>query len=69
MPSAGIASTSRFAAKTFGISTLPSLKSWSGSFVFAAAKTSGLAPERICAASSSEPANENCASAPSNCSP
>ena len=33
-------------------------KSSSGSFVFAAAKTSGFTPCRICAASSSEPAKQ-----------
>ena len=56
--SAGTASTSRLPAKTTGCSTRPSSKSSSGSVVFADAKTSGLTPWRICAASSSEPANE-----------
>ena len=58
MPSAGTASTSSLAANTTGFSTRPSSYSWSGSFVLAEAKTSGLTPWRICAASSSEPAND-----------
>ena len=48
--------TSRFAANTTGFSTRPFANSSSGSFVFAAANTSGLTPCWICAASSSEPA-------------
>ena len=58
VPSEGTASTSSLAANTTGFSTSPSLKSSSGSLVLAEAKTSGLTPWRICAASSSEPAND-----------
>src|SRR3954454_19755016 len=57
-PEAGTASTSRLAANTCGFSTRPSLYSASGSVVFAEANTSGLTPWRICAASSSDPAND-----------
>ena len=53
---AGTAITSSLPAKTVGFSTRPSLYSWSGSLVFAAAYTSGFTPWRIWAASSSEPA-------------
>ena len=67
--SLGTASTSRFDAKTTGFSTSFLAYSWSGSFVFAEAKTSGVTPCWIWAASSSEPAKENFASALANVSP
>ena len=41
-----------------GLPTSPAAWSASGSLVLAAANTSGFTPWRICAASSSEPANE-----------
>ena len=69
MDLAGTASTSRFPANTVGFLTSPAAKSWSGSFVFAEANTSGLTPWRIWAASSSEPAKEKRTRPPSNCRP
>ena len=55
----GTAITSLLPAKTWGLCSLPSAASWSGSLVFADANTFGLAPWRICAASWSEPAKLN----------
>ena len=59
----GTASTSRLVANARGRPTRPAACSWSGSLVFAAAKTSTRAPWRICAASSSEPAKDRRTSA------
>ena len=55
--SAGTASTSWLEANSTGSSSFPSPASSSGIFVLAAASTSTGASWRICAASSSEPAN------------
>ena len=49
----------RLAANPTGLPTRPSRWSSSGRSVLAEAKTSGLAPWRICAASSSEPPEVN----------
>src|SRR6185312_15566870 len=57
--SCGTAITSLLPAKTWGLDSLPSAASWSGSLVFADANTFGLAPWRICAASWSDPAKLN----------
>ena len=65
----GTAIVSRLVVKGTGRSTSFSAYSAAGSFVLAAAKTSGCAPERIWAASSSEPAKLARTVAGSNSSP
>ena len=65
---AGTASTSSVARRTTTglLDAAPRRTAASGSLVLAAANTSGLTPWRICAASSSEPANESATVASSN---
>jgi hypothetical protein len=55
--SCGTASTSSLVANSTGCDSRPSSCSSAGRLVLAAANTSGSTPWRICAASSSEPAN------------